>query len=137
MREGRFPDARILIVDDEPGSVRLLTRLLERAGYVNLGSTTDPAAVRSIYLEQDPDLVLLDLHMPALDGIGVLEQLRAAAAPQAYLPVLMLTGDCIARGAAPGACRGRQGLRDQAVRAGGDPAPASGTCCRPGSCTGS
>src|SRR5687767_5927538 len=93
MRESRFPDARILIVDDEPGSVRSLTHLLERAGYGNLGSTTDPAAVLTIFLEQDPDLVLLDLHMPALDGIGVLEQLRAAAAPQAYLPVLILTGD--------------------------------------------
>jgi putative two-component system response regulator len=92
MRE-RFPEARILIVDDEPGSVRSLTRLLERAGYANLCSTTDPASVRTLYLEQDPDLVLLDLHMPALDGIGVLEQLQSAAPAQAYLPVLMLTGD--------------------------------------------
>src|SRR5687767_13945802 len=93
MRESHFFDARILIVDDEMSNVRALTRLLSASGYRNLSSTIDPATVRATYLEQDPDLVLLDLHMPELDGIAVLEQLRTDATPHAYLPVLMITGD--------------------------------------------
>ncbi len=93
MRESRFPDARILIVDDEESNVRALRRLLHAAGYTHVFDTTSPQQARALYRDHDPDLVLLDLHMPALDGVAVLEQLRADAAPQAYLPVLMLTGD--------------------------------------------
>jgi putative two-component system response regulator len=93
MHEGRFAGARILVVDDEESNVRALGRLLRAAGYTNILSTTNPAEVRDLYRDQDPDLVLLDLHMPGLDGIGVLAQLRADAAPHAYLPVLVLTGD--------------------------------------------
>ncbi len=93
MRENRFPDARILIVDDEPASIRSLTHLLNAAGYVHVRSTSDPTEVHSLYRERDPDLVLLDLQMPGLDGIGVLEQLRAEAPAHAYLPVLVITGD--------------------------------------------
>jgi putative two-component system response regulator len=47
--------------------------------------------VRGLYREHD--LVLLDLHMPELDGVAVLEQLRADAPPNTFLPVLVLTGD--------------------------------------------
>ncbi|HEU5170567.1 MAG TPA: HD domain-containing phosphohydrolase, partial [Gemmatimonadales bacterium] len=68
-------------------------RLLRAAGYANLLATTDPAEVRNLYRAEDPDLVLLDLHMPGLDGVAVLEQLQADAPPHAYLPVLVLTGD--------------------------------------------
>ena len=93
MPTASHPDARILIVDDEEASVRSLSRMLRAAGYLELRSTTTPADALGVVLEYDPDLVLLDLHMPEVDGIAVLEQLRAAASPQSYLPVLMLTGD--------------------------------------------
>ena len=93
MDDGHFPDARILVVDDEKYNVRALSRILTAAGYRAIQMTTDPATVRDLCREFHPDLVLLDLHMPALDGVAVLEQLRAAAPPQSYLPVLMLTGD--------------------------------------------
>ena len=93
MRESRYADARILVVDDEKANVRALSRILDVAGYRSVVTTTDAAAVRGLCRECDPDLVLLDLHMPGLDGIAVLEQLRAAAIPQSHLPVLMLTGD--------------------------------------------
>jgi len=89
----RFTDARILVVDDEETNVHALTRILRASGYGNVISTTDPVAVVGLYLEHDPDVVLLDLHMPKLDGLGVLQQLRSAAGPQAYVPVLVLTGD--------------------------------------------
>src|SRR5512143_547998 len=91
MRESRFATARILIVDDEQSNVRALDRLLRAAGYTNIVTTMDPTQVRGLY--RDHDLVLLDLHMPELDGIAVLEQLRADAPPNTFLPVLVLTGD--------------------------------------------
>ena len=91
MRESRFATARILIVDDEQSNVRALDRLLRAAGYTNIVATIDPTQVRGLY--RDHDLVLLDLHMPELDGIAVLEQLRADAPPNTFLPVLVLTGD--------------------------------------------
>jgi len=91
MRETRFQAARLLIVDDEPSNVRALERLLRAAGYTNIVGTTNPAEVLSLY--RDQDLMLLDLRMPELDGVGVLEQLRADAPPQMFLPVLVLTGD--------------------------------------------
>ena len=93
MPESAFADARILVVDDEKVNVAALTRILRAAGYSNVLATTDPTAAPGLYQSQDSDVVLLDLHMPELDGYGVLEQLRAAAGPQAYVPVLVLTGD--------------------------------------------
>jgi putative two-component system response regulator len=93
MLESPFADARILVVDDEESNVRSLTRILRAAGYGNVLSTTDSRTVAALYQKQDPDVILLDLHMPNLDGLGVLQQLRAIAGPQAYVPVLVLTGD--------------------------------------------
>ena len=84
---------RILIVDDEPPNVRVLERLLERRGYTNLKTLTDPREVLPAFFEWDPDLILLDLHMPHIDGFGVLAQLEEAKLETSYLPVLMLTAD--------------------------------------------
>src|SRR5437899_1756279 len=93
---GQLTDARILIADDEPANVRLLERLLEQAGYANVRATTDSRQVRTLYEEFQPDLILLDLMMPHLDGVAVLEQLPIAAGE--YVPVLVLTADVTAQG---------------------------------------
>jgi putative two-component system response regulator len=93
MQETRFSSARILVVDDEPDNVRVLLKVLAAAGYTNVVGTTDPTKVQGLYRETDPDLILLDLHMPDLDGIAVLGQLRAEAGAHTYLPVLVLTAD--------------------------------------------
>lgn len=85
--------ARILIIDDEPANVELLRRVLERAGYARLADTTDPLGAANLYEEFQPDLICLDLHMPSLDGFGVLEQLGPLIPRGSYLPILMLTGD--------------------------------------------
>ena len=90
---GEFSSARILVVDDETANVRTLSRILQMAGYTNVVATTDPTEVLALFGEQEPDLVLLDLHMPVLDGVAVLERLAEVAAPHSYLPVLVLTGD--------------------------------------------
>jgi signal transduction histidine kinase len=84
--------ARILIVDDERSNVRLLEQLLEDAGYTNSRSVTDARQVVTIYAEYHPDLILLDLRMPYLDGVQILERLRPQLI-EAYVPVLMLTAD--------------------------------------------
>ena len=87
-----FKHARILIVDDEAQNVALLRRMLERAGFGRVESTVDPRQVADLYVRFRPDLILLDLHMPHMDGLAVLDQLNQIA-EASYLPVLMLTGD--------------------------------------------
>jgi putative two-component system response regulator len=84
--------ARILIVDDEPANVLFLERLLERAGYQNLVTTTESAQVVPLCTQSPPDLVLLDLHMPAPDGFEVMRQLDPWVSANA-LPVIVLTAD--------------------------------------------
>lgn len=90
------PDGTILIVDDEPANVRLLERVLARAGYSSVHSTTDPTQVLSLLPGLAPDLILLDLHMPVLDGFGVMSQVAEVVAPDDYLPILVLTADVVA-----------------------------------------
>jgi putative two-component system response regulator len=85
--------ARILIVDDEQANVGVLSQILSRVGYTNLRTTTDPRLAIPLYQDYRPDLILLDLHMPVLDGFAILEQLTPLIPPGAYLPVLTLTGD--------------------------------------------
>src|SRR5437867_3121596 len=87
-----FRDAGILIVDDERSMVRLQEELLAHAGYTNLRSTSDSREVLGLCAAFQPDLILLDLRMPNLDGIEVLKQLKQQRA-EAYLPVLVLTAD--------------------------------------------
>src|SRR5688572_494929 len=85
--------ARILIVDDHEANLDLAEGILEQAGYRAYVSTQDAREVVGLYATFQPDLVLLDLHMPHLDGFAVLEQLAALQAPGSYLPVLVLTAD--------------------------------------------
>src|SRR5207247_5086574 len=86
-------DARILIVDDQEANVLLLERLLSGAGYGAALGITDPRRVPDLVMGFRPDLILLDLRMPELDGFGVLQLLRALVPPGSFLPVLVLTAD--------------------------------------------
>jgi putative two-component system response regulator len=85
--------AKVLIVDDESANILLLKRLLSGAGYTDLAATTDSREVLPLYREVQPDLILLDLHMPHLDGLEVLDQLAAEIPSDEYVPVLVLTAD--------------------------------------------
>jgi len=93
MRDEILANARLLIVDDQEANVVFLERILQRAGYKNLKSLTDPRMISSFYSIFQPDLILLDLHMPHLDGFAVMEQLAPAIPPGTYLPILVLTAD--------------------------------------------
>ena len=83
--------SRVLVIDDEPGNVRLLERFLTDAGYHDVQSTTDPRQALALYQTFQPDLILLDLMMPYLDGVAVIQTL--AIPENVYLPVLVLTAD--------------------------------------------
>ncbi len=96
MAELHYTNARILLVDDEPAGITALTRILLAAGYLDLIATNDPSEVEALCRDREPDLVLLDYHMPQMDGVAVLERIRAAPTDGTYLPVLMLTGDSTA-----------------------------------------
>ncbi len=78
--------ARILVVDDEADIRILLRSLLERAGYVVEEAADGRAGVRSFYASA-PDLVILDVTMPELDGWATLERIRDLS----DVPVIMLT----------------------------------------------
>jgi signal transduction histidine kinase len=93
MLEKVLSKARFLIVDDESSNVRLLERLLELAKSGPVFSTTDPRQAMALFKAQKPDIVLLDLHMPHIDGFTLMTAFREAAAQGEYLPVLVLTAD--------------------------------------------
>jgi CheY-like chemotaxis protein len=84
---------RILIVDDEAANVLLLASLLEREGYADIHTTTDPASALETYVRLEPDLVLLDLMMPEVDGFQLLEAFKRHDRPDEFRPVLVLTAD--------------------------------------------
>jgi putative two-component system response regulator len=86
----RFQEARILVVDDQPGNVRLLEVFLADAGYRHVEGLTDSTQVLESLDREPADLILLDMRMPVLDGLGVLTLLRDAI-HQEGLQVIVLT----------------------------------------------
>ncbi len=79
----------ILIVDDTPLNVRLLSSILEIEGYTVVTATNGPDALKLVP-ETAPDVVLLDVMMPGMDGFEVCRRLKAEAF-SAHLPVVMVT----------------------------------------------
>lgn len=86
-------NATILAIDDEEVNLVLLRRLLQQAGYHNLVTSDDPRRALALFWRHQPDLVLLDLHMPYLDGIAVIKQLQSEIPAGSYLPMVILTAD--------------------------------------------
>lgn len=86
-------DSRILIVDDNAANVMLLERVLQLAGYRNHLAVTDSREVLERFRTWRPDLILLDLMMPNMDGYAVLRQLGGWIPDRVYLPVLVITAD--------------------------------------------
>ncbi|OLC14382.1 MAG: hypothetical protein AUH32_05730 [Actinobacteria bacterium 13_1_40CM_66_12] len=83
---------RILIVDDEPANLALLEAILSESAS-EIRTLNDSRQVEQVFAEFEPDIVLIDLHMPDPDGLEILRRLRSARNALGYLPVIMLTGD--------------------------------------------
>ena len=85
-----FLKAKILIVDDEERNISLLEDILDSEGYTNFKSILDSRKALAMYKEFQPDLVLLDINMPHLDGFQVMKQLQEIE-KDSYAPILVLT----------------------------------------------
>jgi two-component system sensor histidine kinase/response regulator len=84
--------ARVLVVDDEEANLRLLEQAL-RPLSLEVALVADARRVVDRFVEFAPDMVLVDLHMPHLDGFEVLSLIRGLSLDDAFLPVVMLTAD--------------------------------------------
>ena len=93
MRVSNLTESRILIVDDQTDNLRVLATVLEFAGYTKVTCLSDSRQLLRIFQEIQPDLVLLDLHMPHVDGLAAMDQLATVVPEDDYLPILVLTGD--------------------------------------------
>jgi putative two-component system response regulator len=83
---------KILVVDDEPANVALIEEILVENGYSRITTVTDSRTAVETYENLRPDVVLLDLMMPHVDGLTILETLRAEQT-DVFLPILVLTAD--------------------------------------------
>jgi EAL domain-containing protein (putative c-di-GMP-specific phosphodiesterase class I)/DNA-binding response OmpR family regulator len=86
-------DSRIYVADDEPANTALISAVLDRGGYRAISIFSGGADLLEAIEEEEPDLILLDLRMPRLDGYGVLDALAPRRSDGAYLPVLVLTAE--------------------------------------------
>jgi DNA-binding response OmpR family regulator len=86
----RFSNARILVVDDSIFSRRLISTALEKVGFHNIDTATDGADALAKVYDFCPDLVILDLNMPNLDGFGFCERVRSDPSLP-HMPIIVQT----------------------------------------------
>jgi len=84
--------SRVLIVDDRDSEIELLRAYLEDS-VDEVRALTDSRQIEEVFAEFEPDVVILDLHMPDPDGFEVLRRLRGARSSLGFLPVLVVTND--------------------------------------------
>jgi putative two-component system response regulator len=89
---GLLAKMKVLVIDDEPSNVALLEAMLLEGGYTRIKTITDSRLAMEACVSFDPDIILLDLMMPHVDGFTILESVREAAA-ETFLPVIVLTAD--------------------------------------------
>ena len=82
-----------MVVDDEPQNVRYVIDVLTWAGYENVEGLTDPIEAVNRFPDYQPDLVILDLLMPGMDGFDAMEAMREHLPSEEYLPFVILTSD--------------------------------------------
>lgn len=80
----------IAIVDDQPINIKIVTKYLRQAGYQEFRATTDSREALEMVRRERPDVLLLDLIMPHVDGLEILGHLRREKA-FAHLPIIMVT----------------------------------------------
>lgn len=91
MKESDIQSGKILIIDDAEANLKLLEDLLEKEGFHQIVSTADSTHALDLFKAFQPDLILLDLMMPELDGYALLEIFSRHIPKDEYLPILVLT----------------------------------------------
>jgi putative two-component system response regulator len=86
---GAVTNGKVLIVDDEPPNLTILSRMMGRLGYTAVTAGDGEAALAAV-ADERPDIVLLDVNMPRLDGFEVCQRLKADPATR-LIPVVLLT----------------------------------------------
>ena len=84
--------SRVLVVDDNAADVELIKEFLLDA-VDEIRCITDSRRVETAFAEFEPDVVVLDIHMPQPDGFEVLRRLRGVRDSLGFLPILVLSGD--------------------------------------------
>jgi putative two-component system response regulator len=84
-------NAKILLIDDDEANVVLLQAIFDQAGFSNVNRELDARVLPHLLQTFKPDILLVDLHMPNLDGFAALNQARSTE--EEYLPILVITVD--------------------------------------------
>jgi putative two-component system response regulator len=92
LAQGSIHQSRILIVDDEPSFTGMLETLLKVEGFVALRAVNDAREAAGAYISFEPDLVILDLNMPAMSGLEVMGQIRELAGDK-WIPIVVISGE--------------------------------------------
>ncbi|HLZ95655.1 MAG TPA: response regulator [Candidatus Dormibacteraeota bacterium] len=85
--------SRVLVVDDEPANAQLLEAMLAQHPGLEVRTVTDSRLAERAFFDFKPDLLMLDLHMPAPDGLELLRRLRSVRDSLGFLPVIVLSAD--------------------------------------------
>jgi CheY-like chemotaxis protein len=91
--ENYLKSARFLVIDDEPVSASAVEISLAAAGQEDVLIVNDPREAVEAFREYRPDIILLDISMPVMDGFQVLEEIRKLIPPDDRIPVIVITAD--------------------------------------------
>jgi putative two-component system response regulator len=93
VNEAELHACRVLVVDDQETNVRLLERVLRREGYTEVQGCTNPREAVENFSAYAPDLLLLDLQMPGMDGFQVMHWIQGQLRDAEFLPIIVITAD--------------------------------------------
>jgi DNA-binding response OmpR family regulator len=88
--EENMAKARVLVIDDDQTILRMLELALGKANFDVLPAPDGDVGLR-LFREQQPDLAIIDIAMPGIDGYQVVEQIRSAEADATHMPLIILT----------------------------------------------
>jgi two-component system cell cycle response regulator DivK len=87
--------ASVLYIEDNPDNMTLVQRVVEAAGAAFIGSNTGKEGLR-LAAALEPDLILLDINLPDIDGYTVARQMRSSGAPYlVYVPIIAVTANAL------------------------------------------